>query len=110
MVREQERRAVIRPVETTRLKEMRYAQSIIDDRYRDLSESLKILDVDRFVHELWSLGGDMAHFEFDLDSFAGADDFKKMLNSISTDALKLTSDLAKDANRAVFKSELLSVP
>ena len=91
-------------------KQMLHAQTILENRRRDLRASLDDRDVDRFIHELWSLGGDMAHFDFDLSRLAGADAFARLREEISLDALVLTKDLTDPANRAAFVAELAARP
>ena len=92
------------------LKQMLHAQTILENRRRDLRGGLDDRDVDRFIHELWSLGGDMAHFDFDLSHLTGADAFARLREEISLDALVLTKDLTDPANRAAFVAELAARP
>jgi hypothetical protein len=92
------------------LKQILHAQTVLTNRRRDLRVSLDDRDVDRFIHELWALGGDMAHFDFDLSHLAGAYAFSQLREEISLDALVLTKDLTDPANRAAFVAELAAHP
>lgn len=92
------------------LKQMQAAQTVVEDRRRDLRDSLTNRVVDRFVHELWSLGGDMPHFDFDVSHLARADEFQRMRDEISMNALLLTKDLASPGALADLATELSDSP
>lgn len=92
------------------LKQMRHAQGVVDDRRRDLRDSLSSRAIDRFVHELWGLGGDMSHFDFDVSHLADAATFQRMRDELSMDALVLTKDLSATDAQADLTAELAAKP
>ncbi|EHP87797.1 hypothetical protein GeomeDRAFT_1035 [Geobacter metallireducens RCH3] len=85
---------------------MLHAQAVVEDHRRDLLTNLDNLSADRFVHELWSLAGDMAHFDFDVSPLTGFDTFLSLREEISAEALSLTKDLSEATNMAAFIEEL----
>jgi len=90
------------------LKQMLHAQAVVEDRRRDLVTGLSALSAERFVHELWSLAGDMAHFDFEVSHLAGFDTFLRLREDISIEAMTLTKDLSEPTNMAAFIAELVS--
>jgi len=88
------------------LKQMQHAQAVVEDRRHDLLASLNDLLADRFVHELWALAGDMAHFDFDISHLTGFETFLRLREDISLEALILTKDLGESNNLAAFVAEL----
>jgi hypothetical protein len=88
------------------LKQMLHAQTIIEERCCDLQASITNRSIDRFIHELWSLAGDIPHFDFDVGHLTGADTFEKLCEEISLEALTLTKDLNNPENKAAFIKEL----
>lgn len=88
------------------LKQMLFAQTVVEERRRDLAAALASRSTDRFLHELWALGGDMTHFDFDLRHLAGADTLTRLREEISLEALMLTRDLSDPTHMAVLVSEL----
>jgi hypothetical protein len=90
------------------LKQMLHAKAVVEDRRRDLHASLNDLSADNFVHELWSLAGDMPHFDFDLSHLTGSDALSRLREDISLDALTLTKDLSQADNMTAFVAELTS--
>ena len=90
------------------LKQMLHAQAVVEDRRRDLLTSLNDRSADRFVHELWALAGDMAHFDFDINHLTGFDTFLWLREDISLEAMNLTRDLSDAANMIAFVAELVS--
>jgi hypothetical protein len=90
------------------LKQMLHAQAVVEDRRRDLLASLNGRSADRFVHELWALAGDMAHFDFDINHLTGFDAFLRFREDISLEAMNLTKDLSDAANMIAFVTELVS--
>lgn len=92
------------------LKQMLHAKAVVEDRRRDLHASLNDLSADNFIHELWSLAGDMPHFDFDFDvsHLTGSDALLRLRDDISLDALTLTKDLSQADHMAVFIAELTS--
>ncbi len=92
------------------LKQMQAAQTVVEDRRRDLRDSLKRRAIDRFIHELWSLGGDMPHFDFDVSHLVRADEFQHMRDDISMNALLLTKDLSSPGAATDLATELSQSP
>jgi hypothetical protein len=90
------------------LKQMQHAKAVVEDRRRDLHASLNDLSADNFIHELWSLAGDMPHFDFDLSHLTNSDAFLRLREDISLDALSLTKDLSQADNMTAFIAELTS--
>jgi hypothetical protein len=86
-------------------KQMEFAKVVLEDRSRDLRLSQARGKVETFVHELWSLGGDMPHLDFDVSRLSGADLFLRMKAEISTEALMLTKDLSLPGAQAELASE-----
>lgn len=77
-------------------------------RLRNLLVSFNDLSAERFVHELWSLAGDMPHFDFDVSHLTGFDAFLRFREDISLEALTLTKDLSEATNVTAFVAELVS--
>jgi hypothetical protein len=92
------------------LKQMLHAQGVVEDRRRDLRDALTSRALERFVHELWGLVGDMSHFDFDVSHLASADAFQQARQEISLDALVLTKDLSTTAAQADLAAELAGTP
>ena len=90
------------------LKQMLHAKAVVEDRRRDLHATLNDLSADNFVHELWSLAGDMPQFDFDVSHLTGSDALLRLREDISLDALTLTKDLSQDDNMTAFIGELTS--
>ncbi len=90
------------------LKQLSHAQSVIVARRRDLGAAVRDRSVDRLVHELWSLGGDMSHFDF--ARLPSAVDFPAARDALSMDALVLTRDLSSAASKSALVTELLGAP
>ena len=89
------------------LTQMLHAQAVVEDRRRDLRAGLNALSADGFVHELWSLAGDMAHFDFDVSHLMGSDTLLRLREDISLEAMTLTKDLSEATNMAAFVAELV---
>lgn len=85
---------------------MLHAQTVVEQRRRHLLASIDEHSVDRFVHELWALAGDMPHFEFDIGHLTGAETLMRLREDISFQALILTKDLTNADNKAAFVAEL----
>lgn len=88
------------------LKQMLHAQNVVENRRHDLRKSIGGHDAVRFVHELWSLAGDMAHFDFDTSRLADHDAFESMRQQISNESLPLTRDLSTNASQQALLAEL----
>ena len=73
---------------------MLHAYVVVADRRRDLRARFNDLLAERFLHELWSLAGDMSHFYFDISRLAGFDTLLMLRENISYEALTLTKDLS----------------
>ena len=88
------------------LAQMRFAQDILERRHRNLKLSLGQAEMPRFVHELWSLGGDIPNLDFDLSHLAGAAAFDRSGDALSDEALVLTRDLKGSATQAILAAEI----
>ncbi len=75
------------------LEQMLYARTVLEDRRRDLRASYVAKAAKVFISELWSLGGDMPHLDFDMSHLIGADALMALREEISLEALLLTRDL-----------------
>jgi hypothetical protein len=97
MIAEQRDLAPRAPNDAALLKQMLHAQTILQDRRRDLHASYMARAAAVFVHELWSLGGDMPHLDFDMRHLTGSDTLMALRQEISLEALLLTRDLKSEA-------------
>ena len=81
---------------------MLHAQEVVEDRRRDLLANFNDLSTERFLHELWSLATDMSYFDYDISHLIGFDNFLRLREDISIEALTLTKDLSEATNMAAF--------
>ena len=88
------------------LAQMRFAQNILERRQRNLKDSLGQAEMPRFVHELWSLGGDIPHLDFDLSHLADSGVFGQRGGALSKEALILTRDLKSAAAQTILAAEI----
>lgn len=87
------------------LDQMKHAQAVVEARRRDLQGSIDDCSAGTFIHELWSLAGDMAHFDFELGHLQGAEDYLRLREELSLKALTLTKELGDVADKESFLVE-----
>ena len=80
------------------LEQMLHAKTVLEDGRRNLRASYTTQAGKLFHSELWSLGGDMPHLDFDMTHLEGTAELSKLREEISLDALLMTRDL-NDAGR-----------